>query len=64
MIPYYKPLNTKLRLGRSRKHFMLPTPEDKSRSIADILKIVNVSKSTFYQRIACVKEQNGNKKER
>jgi len=37
--------------------------EDKSRTISEILKIVNVSKATFYRYIAWVKEVNGQKKD-
>ena len=37
--------------------------EDKSRTIPEVLKIVKVSRATFYRYIAWVKEQNGKKKE-
>ena len=36
--------------------------EDKSRSVSDILKIVNVSKATFYRYIAWVKEEQEKEK--
>ncbi len=35
--------------------------EDKSRTISEILKVVNVSKATFYRYIAWAKEENGKK---
>ena len=35
--------------------------EDQSRTISEVLKIVKVSRATFYRYIAWVKEENGKK---
>ena len=37
--------------------------EDQSRTISEVLKIVKVSRATFYRYIAWVKEENGKQKE-